>query len=486
MSTVKTIFKVLLGTVVIIVVSMLLIEVFNLSIYGIQVNKLSRTAAYQAAAMFTQETYNSDKTGRNFVGTLADIKANYGSVSIHGTVLSPDQDYVYCSANFFNSDNVSYLNVTDINADDASDKIYESLFYNKNSEFIKLANQSIDDEKSPFYNYTNLKLLGVGAINYGEKLEVGKLDFNSSAMEIQQNQDFTQIKTYIENKYTPANLGIPFIDKNVATNMFQYSLTKLLSGCDPDNIWDLSESVLNKTANTYAVENEAGGFTEDTPYDSKINGAYLPSVYFHGFKCYVSSSIGYLGSYVPESACARITDVTYDTYDLTKQNKSSSSDNKLEGRTEFYRATGYKVKDEDTNLNRNAAPNIVSSSKSGSTGIGWSSSKRESYPFRWGTYKSVYLGNENKDNALVTVATIHYTVPMKYVGITPLSTLFNFVMGKQVAGFGGGDTKYSYDSDSAKLNVEQAGNLYGGKDFSGDGELNAYYKSDTVQFMLID
>lgn len=484
MSTVKTIFKVLLGTVVIIVVSMLLIEVFNLSIYGIQVNKLSRTAAYQAAAMFTQETYNSDKTDRNFVGTLDDIKGNIGSMSSSHA----DQQYVYCSANFFNSKNVGYLNITDLKADDASDKIYKSLFYDKNSEFIKIANQSINDKNSPFYNYTSLKLLGVGAINNGEKIPNSRvLSFNSTPTEIQYNQDNTQINTYIENKYTPANLGIPFIDKNVATNMFQYSLTKLLSGCNPDNIWNVAESVLNKTTNTSEVKNEAGGSTKDNPYGDNISGTTLPSVYFHGFKCYVSGSIDYFNQYVPESACARITEIEYETFDLTKQNKSSSSDNKLQGRTEFYKKTGYRVKDEDTSLNRNAAPNIVSSSKSGSTGIGWSSSKRLApTSFVWGTSNTVSLGDVNKDNALVTVATIHYTVPMKYVGITPLSTLFNFVMGKQVAGLGGGKTEYSYDSDSAKLNVEQAGNLYSGEDFTGNGELNAYYKSDTVQFMLID
>ena len=481
MSTVKTIFKVLLGTVVIIVVSMLLIEVFNLSIYGIQVNKLSRTAAYQAAAMFTQETYNSDKTNRNFVGTLDDIKGTCN-------IISDDKEYIYCSANFFNSKNVGYLNITDLKADDASDKIYKSLFYDKNSEFIKIANQSINDKNSPFYSYTSLKLLGVGAINNGEKIPNSRvLSFNSTPTEIQYNQDNTQINTYIENKYTPANLGIPFIDKNVATNMFQYSLTKLLSGCDPDNIWYVAESVLDKTTGEMQVKSEDGSIVKANAYGDATMGVAIPSVYFHGFKCYVSSSIDFFGQHVPESACARITGITYDTYDLTKQNKSSSSDNKLGGRKEFYQKTGYKVKDEDTSLNRNAAPNIVSSSKSGSTGIGWSSSKRLApTSFVWGTSNTVSLGDVNKDNALVTVATIHYTVPMKYVGITPLSTLFNFVMGKQVSGLDGGKTKYSYNSDDANLNMNQLGNLYGGEDFTGDGELNAYYKSDTVQFMLID
>lgn len=479
----------LLGTVVIIVVSMLLIEVFNLSIYGIQVNKLSRTAAYQAAAMFTQETYNTSKGDtttdkRNFVGTLDDITVN-------------GADKIYCSANFFNSNKVSYLNITDLNDPNAGDKIYEALFYNPNSEFQKFIKNGLRDHSSQIYPYTNLKLLGLGALNNGDKVFVNKLNFLSDDTSIQMNQDRTQINTYIENKYTPANLGIPFIDKNVATNMFQYSLTKLLSGCDPDNIWSTSDSVIKKTTSKSYTRAEDG--TLVITRDDTKDGMRLPSVYYHGFRCYVSSSIQYknLGNItIPDSACARITDIEYKTYDLTKANKSSTSDNKLPGRKEFKADTGYIVRDEDTTFSKSKAPDIVSMSKNGTTGIGWSSSTRKSYnistPSKVGI-GTLKFGDENLDNALVTVATIKYTVPMKYVGITPLAQVFNFVMGKQVAGIGSGGstetdqkTEYNYRDSDNNLDLAQSGNLYGGSEFTGDGELSAYYKSDEVQFMLIN
>ena len=55
--SVKTIFKVLIGTIVIIVLSSLTIEMFNISTTGLQVNQISRLSAKQAATLFSQETY---------------------------------------------------------------------------------------------------------------------------------------------------------------------------------------------------------------------------------------------------------------------------------------------------------------------------------------------------------------------------------------------------------------------------------------------
>lgn len=469
---------------------MSLIEVFNLSIYGIQVNKLSRTAAYQAAAMFTQETYNSTKgaTGtsqRNFVGTLDDIRAKD----------TMGNEYVYCSANFFNSNNVSYLNVTDLNSDDTAEKIHYALFYNPNSEFYKLVSNGIGNKNSPFYNYTNFKLLGFGTLLNGNKMDVPELNFNSSASLIQQNQDYTQVNTYIENMYTPANLGIPYIDKNVATNMFQYSLTKLLSGCDPDNIWNATDSVMHNVSGETSLRTEDG--TLMSPALDSVDGHRIPSVYFHGFRCYVSNSME--GSSVGSNAYARITDIEYKTYDLTKKSKNDSTGvSDLPGRSEFRKETGYYVKDAEDSMRLANTNGIVKASKNtkGGLGIAWSSSERIPYTTNLYTSsgtKKMTLGEENLDNALVTVATIKYAVPMKYTGITPLAQVFNFVMGKSVAGVETGGstestrgTKYSYLSKEAQLDQSHTGSLYGGDEFTGDGELSAYYKQDSVQFMLID
>jgi len=492
MSTVKTIFKVLLGTVVTIVVSMSLIEVFNLSIYAIQVNKLCRTAAYQAAAMFTQETYNAE--GRNFVGTLDDIEVE----DAFGNRVT------YCSSNFFYDKDCSYLNVKNLGAADADAKIYQAVFRNKNSEFYKFAQDClgsstgvISTDSSQFYAYTNLRLLAMGTCNDGKKFDVPKLTFSSTGLDVQKNQDLTQVNTYIENRYTPANLGIPFIDKNVATNMFQYSLTKLLSGCDEDNIWTATDSVLWNVSGTSSVRNEAGNVsTED--WDS-VDGYNLPSVYYHGFKCYVSGSAeqGTTGAYSGMTGVeARISDIKYTTYDLTKSSKTDTSSNELPGRKEFEADTGYTVKDKDTSFSASKAPDIVSVSKSGTKGLSWSSSRRQMYVMNFDSGKSnhVYFNNENRDNALITVATIEYTVPMKYVGITPIAQVFNYIMGKSVVGIdssgngteASGSTTYNYGAKENNLDFTEYGNLYSGENFTGDGELSAYYKTDTVQFMLID
>ena len=61
--SVKSIFKILLGTIVIMISTSLFMELFNVSISGMQVKQMTRMAAKQACVLFTQETYKTD--GKN-------------------------------------------------------------------------------------------------------------------------------------------------------------------------------------------------------------------------------------------------------------------------------------------------------------------------------------------------------------------------------------------------------------------------------------
>ena len=56
---VKGIFKTLIGTMVIIVMTSVIIEMFNLNTSSYMVNQYVRLAAEQTCSLFTQETYKS-------------------------------------------------------------------------------------------------------------------------------------------------------------------------------------------------------------------------------------------------------------------------------------------------------------------------------------------------------------------------------------------------------------------------------------------
>ena len=55
--TVKGIFKVLLGTIIIMVVGSLALEMINITTTSLQLTQMSRIACRQAAVLFSQETY---------------------------------------------------------------------------------------------------------------------------------------------------------------------------------------------------------------------------------------------------------------------------------------------------------------------------------------------------------------------------------------------------------------------------------------------
>lgn len=86
--SVKTIFKTLIGTVVIIIMISLCIELFNVNVSGLQIKTVCNIATKQSAELFTQETYrpigdvyeNTEARAAN----MKDIKAADGTTYISG------------------------------------------------------------------------------------------------------------------------------------------------------------------------------------------------------------------------------------------------------------------------------------------------------------------------------------------------------------------------------------------------------------------
>lgn len=199
---VKTIFKTLIGTIVVMVLGALIVELMNISIASMQLKQLTKIAARDACILFTQETYKQHGGG----GAISSdsIKDSYG-----GT---------YCSGNFYGSDD--------------AEQIYKSLYVD-NSWFLKFS----DIEGST--PYPDLKKIHtVGLLHKAADSSYTpstSFDWDSGDM------DDARVAAYRENMYTPVNLGIPYLDiydqrsdwnKSVVDKMYRWNLTQLLTNCN--------------------------------------------------------------------------------------------------------------------------------------------------------------------------------------------------------------------------------------------------------------
>lgn len=240
--SVKRIFLTLIGTIVFMLVSFIMIEVFNMNIVATQLNNMSKTSAYQTCALFTQETYKED--------------GNFGGATSMPSINDSDGDF-YITGQFYNGSSTS--------------AIWHNLYSTGNTDFVSAM--------TPLRSqYTNLNLLMKGIESNGAVPTVA-INWNSSDSDIQNNMDAAKANTYYKTMYTPANLGIPYLDPDTTNRIFKWELAQLFSNCDTDNI------------------------------HKDENGKQF--VMYKGFRCYVQD--------------ATITNFTYKVYDLSEETGAVAS-----------------------------------------------------------------------------------------------------------------------------------------------------------------
>ena len=253
--TVKSIFKTLIGTVVIIVFSSFLIELFNISITGMQIRQMTKMAAKQACVLFTQETYKTG--GGKGAVNLPDVVAADGTV--------------YTTGNFYGSDT-------------RAEKIWSNIF--NTSDFIEFCRMDgrYSDTKPPagysgedamYKAFPDLEIL---ALSSGAKTDLNVENatvpsWNDSADSPNVINYNKKIKAqgYRESMFTTVNLGIPYMDDTIVSKMFKWNAAQILSNT-------LSSSI----------------------QQHEITGQYF--VNYKGFECYANQ--------------ARIEDYTYRCYNL--------------------------------------------------------------------------------------------------------------------------------------------------------------------------
>lgn len=169
---VKTIFKTLIGTIVAVVVSALIIEVLNISLVSTQINLMSKISAKQACVLFSQETYKREDA-QNV--NVRDIMGITGTIAMSGI--------------FYDKD--------------TPEEIYDSLYVSNNDfRFWAISQHGI---------WENLELLKMG-MGLPSSLNI---DVDTYLM----------AKSYVENRMTPLNLGITYLDRQTVERIFKWNLT---------------------------------------------------------------------------------------------------------------------------------------------------------------------------------------------------------------------------------------------------------------------
>lgn len=302
-STVKTIFFTLIGTVVVIVFGTILAEYFNMTLVSATLTSIEKLGASQAVELFAQETYKNER-GNGYSG-VQDIYDCNGDL--------------YISGDFYNGKRTA-------------NEIWESLYNSdKFKQFVSDVNYRSGSQLDALSIMTNAVKYKVSGVLPSEPVRSA---YSNSTEYLSAYRKYSSITRYANNLYTPINAGIPYIDKEVATRMFKWNITQLLSGCSSDNI--------------------------------RVDNNGVQYVNYNGYMCYT----GY----------AEITSITYKVYNITNETD----------RCKFSDITGLNP----DNLSWEHTPET--------------------------------LGIDLNERKIVIVASIEYSMPVSYSGITPLSSVVKY------------------------------------------------------------
>ncbi len=201
--TVQSIFKILIGTIVVLFISSIVVELFNITTTGLQINQISKISAKQSCVLFSQETYKQHGSG--------------GAVNMAPVVDANGQTYV--EGKFYDSN--------------TPEGVFNDIYTGSDSTFDEFVNSPAAKDANGKFNWYNLKLID-RAINHPDTLNV---TFETHSAD--NNTDYNEAmlaKLYKSTLMTPSNLGIPYLDKKILNRMFKWNITQILSNCNPASI----------------------------------------------------------------------------------------------------------------------------------------------------------------------------------------------------------------------------------------------------------
>lgn len=205
--SVKTIFKALVGTVVIMVVSSLVIEMMNLTVVSLQLTQMSKMACRQSAVLFSQETYKQRDAGAVAGGTvnLDAVRASDGSTYVEG--------------NFYG---------VGLNAQQIYTKIYTSADFKA----------WVSGPAATKGHWKSIDLINVALNNPGSLTTTFPSNIMSPSYQsdIKKYTDSMLALNYKNVMMTPLNMGVPYMDKEVLNKIFKWNLAQIASDCNSDAI----------------------------------------------------------------------------------------------------------------------------------------------------------------------------------------------------------------------------------------------------------
>lgn len=377
---VATIFKVLIGTVVTIVVASVLIEMFNINTSGLMIDQYTKLAAKQSAQLFTQETYRNQAEH----GTSAGAINNSVILAADGSVYSSytDGGTTVQFNNFYNGSTEEEEEIWKSMYDLGADSYF--------NEALTAIRNALNDGTASYGNIEAEAQLGNFVGNVGDASRVARAfpEFDSlyimasgnpytvditeadlwalketNSKKVQYNNN-KRAESYRDEMFTPINLGIPYMDKNVTSRMLKWHLTQLLSNCN-------SGAIIKNT------EGYAG-------YTATNDGDTNPYAYYVNFK-----------GFAVFTRAAEITGYKFYALDLNSAAAKNTLNNMVHingDSLQYDRLTEYNIGN-DTDVNDKASNNVV-----------------------W-------------------IVEIKYEVPVTYIGITPIKNIFNYVFSHGVQGY---------------------------------------------------
>ena len=205
--TVKTIFKVLIGRIVIMALSSIIIEIINISVISLQLTQISKLACRQSAVLFSQETYKE----------RADGAVTGGSTSMNSVMTNDGGAYI--DGNFYGYGLTAeqiYLNI--YSSDDFKNWVDSTEVEKGRWKSVDLINRAVNNPSS-----LNVTLpTNVNDPNYDALVE----DYTDAML----------AKSYKNVMMTPLNMGVPYMDKTVLEKIFRWNLAQLTSDCNPSQI----------------------------------------------------------------------------------------------------------------------------------------------------------------------------------------------------------------------------------------------------------
>lgn len=210
--SVKGIFRVLIGTIVLLTVISLVIEMINISISSIQLTQMAKISCRQAAVLLSQETYK-ERAGSGLPG----LGSTAGSTFMDDVVTIDGAQYI--SGRFYDG------------AD--AESIYANMYKNS-SEFKEWLKSSQIAGK---WDSIELIALGLnGSNSIGDVANVSMPSDMSNQAALTRYSRWITAQAYSEVMMTPLNMGVPYLDKATLQRIFQWNLASIASDCNKDKI----------------------------------------------------------------------------------------------------------------------------------------------------------------------------------------------------------------------------------------------------------